>query len=97
MENLKRKIMFKRAFFKFLSWLIPSEKDFVKNKYIILQLLFTCEHQSITSKESIELFESVKKEFDSELEKRELHHKTEMESIQTYFKRESFNPFQKSV
>lgn len=78
--------MFKKTYFRLLAWFSPSEKDLVKNKYEILTLLFTSDYQSITSKESIVLMESVQKEFESELRKRYLNHHIEIEAIDTYFK-----------
>jgi len=78
--------MFRKNYFRLLAWFFPSEKDLVKNKYAILTLLFTCDHQSISSKETIQLINSVIEEVDTELKKRYTNHHVEIEAIDTYFK-----------
>lgn len=76
----------KKILLQLFSWFFPNEKDLVKNKYEILTLLFTSDHQNISSKDSILLMDSVKKEFDSELKKRYLEAQIEIEDIDTYFR-----------
>lgn len=72
--------------FKFLAWMFPSEKDLLKNKHLILRALFICEHKELSTEESLELFQSVQREFHRELQKRYLDAKIEAEFIDGYFR-----------
>ena len=72
---------------KISSWFSPTEKNVSKNKGLIMSLLFQSEYQELTTQESIQLFEVVKKEFESELGRRGIDAEIEREDINQYFKK----------
>ena len=68
------------------NFFLPNEKNVSKNKSLILDLLFNSEYQQLSTQESIELFNSVRKEFEAELGKRGIDSEIEKEDINLYFK-----------
>lgn len=72
---------------KISNWFSPTEKNVSKNKGLIMSLLFQSEYQELTTQESIQLFEVVKKEFESELGRRVINAEIEREDINQYFKK----------
>jgi len=75
----------KNQLFKLLSYMLPKEKNITKNYYEILALLFNSNYAPITTKESIELFKEVSREFHNELNKRSLEAKIEIADIDEYY------------
>lgn len=65
--------------------LIPAEQSIIHNKYNILSQLFSSEFQSLPTKQSIDLFSEVKKDFTEELEKRLTMAEQEIINITEYF------------
>jgi hypothetical protein len=64
----------------------PNEKNVSKNKSLIMDLLFNSEFETLTTQESIELFKSVKRDFEAEISQRGLDAEIETEDINLYFK-----------
>ena len=69
---------------KFLSWFIARETTIMDNKHIILKHLFSSDLQELSTKESIELFKEVEKEFNSELSKRYIEAQIIISDIDQY-------------
>jgi hypothetical protein len=88
-------IKIKKLWFQFIGKFIPTQEvqkeDLDKNKSTILKLLFTCNHEHISSAESIELWNSVKPDYERELRKRYLNHQMESEAIDQYFRHQQTN------
>lgn len=76
----------KKQWFKMLSYLMPTEKNIIKNKHSILALLFNSEYQRLSTQEAIDLFKEVESEFYNELSKRNLDAEIELETISKFLK-----------
>jgi len=71
---------------KFLKWFVPKETTIMDNKHIILKHLFSSDFQTLSTKESIELFKEVEAEFNRELSKRYIEAKIIIADIDEYNK-----------
>jgi len=63
-----------------------EKKNVSENKTLIIDLLFNSNFEKLTTTESIDLFNSVKKAFESELSERNINAEIEKEDINNYFK-----------
>jgi len=75
----------KKAYFNFLKWIFPNEKNIVKNKFDILSLLFNSENLQLSTKESIDLFKEVQTEFHQTLAKRSIDAQIVVADVEEYF------------
>jgi len=76
---------------KFLKWFVPKETTIMDNKHIILKHLFSSDFQTLSTKESIELFKEVEAEFNRELSKRYIEAKIIIADIEEYNKEYQIN------
>jgi len=76
----------KKLIIKFARWFVGTETTIVDNKYIILNHLFNSDFQTLSTKESIELFKEVETEFNRELSKRYIEAKIIIADIEEYNK-----------
>ena len=63
-----------------------EKKNVSENKTLIMDLLFNSNFEKLTTTESIELFNSVKKAFESELSEININAEIEKDHINNYFK-----------
>lgn len=82
--------MLRKKYFRFLTLVFSmfptAKKDIEKNKSSILRSLFICDHQELSTEESIKLLYSSIKDFDAELELRYKKDQEEIQLIKEYFK-----------
>jgi hypothetical protein len=71
---------------KFFKWVVPKETSILDNKNNILKLLFSSEFQTLSTKESIDLFKDVESDFNKELSKRYINAQIEIADIDEYNK-----------